>query len=231
MQTILVTGANRGIGLEHVGRFVARGSKVFAAVRNPNDAPELQSLADEAKGQVTIIAYDAADPKAPAAIAAAVGGASIDLLLNNAGIYGGDSQTLQDFSPEAFLQTLSTNTLAPLALTIALLPAIKRSEKRLIANQSSRMGSIGDNGGGGFYAYRASKAALNMVTMSLAQDLKADGVTVIALHPGWVKTRMGGPSAPVAPADSVAGQQALFERVTIKDTGGFFDFSGAVLPW
>ncbi len=231
MQSILVTGANRGIGLEHVRCFAARGATIFAAVRAPDEATELHALAQAHPGKITVVAYDAANPASAEAVAAAVGDAPLDLLLNNAGVYGGDAQTLQNLDPEAFIDTLRTNTLAPLLLAKALAPAVKRSARKLIANQSSRMGSIADNGSGGFYAYRASKAALNMITMGLAQELRADGVIAVALHPGWVKTRMGGPQAPVTPEDCVAGQQKLFDGLTAADTGGFFDYTGEKLPW
>jgi NAD(P)-dependent dehydrogenase (short-subunit alcohol dehydrogenase family) len=231
MQTVLVTGANRGIGLEHVRRFAERGAKVFAAVRTPGDADALKALAEAHPGMITIVPYDAGDPDAPRAVAAAVGDAPLDLLLNNAGVYGGEAQTLANLDGDAFIATLATNTLAPLRLAQALLPAISRSGRKIIANQSSRMGSIADNGSGGFYAYRASKAALNMVTKCLAEDLKGAGVIAVALHPGWVQTRMGGPNAPVTPEDCVAGQQRVLEGLSLADSGRFFDYTGANLPW
>jgi NAD(P)-dependent dehydrogenase (short-subunit alcohol dehydrogenase family) len=231
MQTVLVTGANRGIGLEHTTRFAERGDTVIAAVRTMADAADLQALARAHPGAVMIVPYDAADPASPAEVAAAVGDRPIDLLLNNAGVYGGDAQTLTHLDPQAFMTVMATNTLAPLVLAQALLPAIKRSRRKIIANQSSRMGSIADNGSGGFYAYRASKAALNMVTKSLAEDLRGDGVIAVSLHPGWVRTRMGGPNAPVSAQDCVAGQQKLLDSLTLKESGRFFDFTGAALEW
>lgn len=229
MQNIFISGANRGIGLEHTRRFAAAGAHVFAAIRDPAGADDLKPLVDQ--GQVTLVPYDASDPSAPTQVAAALKGKPLDLLFNNAGVYGGDAQTIADLDPDAFIATLRVNTLAPLALTQALLPNLRQGEAKIIANQSSRMGSIGDNGSGGFYAYRAAKAGLNMVTKCLANDLGAEGFIVVALHPGWVKTRMGGPNAPVDVTACVAGQAAVLERLTKSDNGRFFDYTGAELPW
>lgn len=229
MQNVFISGANRGIGLEHARRFAAQGAHVYAAVRDPAAAADLQALAE--KGQATLIAYDAADPAAPERVASALNGKPLDLVFNNAGVYGGDAQSLDRLDPDAFLTTVRINTLAPLTLTRALLPNLRQGAKKIVANQSSRMGSIADNGSGGFYAYRAAKAGLNMVTKSLAQDLAGEGFIVVALHPGWVRTRMGGPNAPVDVADCVAGQAAVLHRLTQADNGRFFDYTGAELPW
>lgn len=231
MSTVLITGANRGIGLEHVRRYAARGVQVFAAVRDPADAPELSELAASAGSGLRIIRYDARDPGGPEAVRAAIGDAALDLLLNNAGVMGGSDQALDRIDPEAFLDTIRVNTLAPLLLSQALADAVARSQRRIIANQSSLMGSIADNGSGGYYAYRASKAALNMVTKSLARDLAGRGVTVVTLHPGWVRTRMGGPSAPVTTETCVEGQQRVLDEVGLDQSGQFFNYDGRALPW
>jgi NAD(P)-dependent dehydrogenase (short-subunit alcohol dehydrogenase family) len=231
MTTVLITGANRGIGLEHVRRFLAAGATVHAGVRVPSEAEDLHALQGEHKGKLHLHAYDAADASAPSALSNALNGETLDILLNNAGIYGGDAQTFADVDEAAFLNTVRINTLAPLQLSRALADNVAKGGRKIIANQSSRMGSIGENASGGFYAYRTSKAGLNMVTQSLAQDLRAKGITVIAMHPGWVKTRMGGPSAPVSVTECVDGQQKILERLTLADTGRFFDFSGDSIAW
>ncbi len=183
METILVSGANRGIGLEHVRRFAARNATVFACVRDPSDAADLNAIADQADGRVRILAYDAADPLAPDAVKQALGDAPLDLLLNNAGVMGGAEQALGRIDPAAFLETIRINALAPLLMAQALADNGAASKRRIIANQSSLMGSIADNGAGGYYSYRASKAALNMVTRSLARDLAGRGIIAVTLHP------------------------------------------------
>jgi NAD(P)-dependent dehydrogenase (short-subunit alcohol dehydrogenase family) len=231
MKTVLITGANRGIGLEHVRRFAERHTQVLAAVRSPEDAVELRELADARGNTITILPYDAADPAAPAGLKTALGDTPIDLLFANAGVMGDRKDAFGSVNVEQVVHHVRVNSLAPLKLAEALADNVANSEKRLIACQSSLMGSIGDNGSGGYYAYRVSKAALNMVAKSMSNDLRSRGVITVALHPGWVKTRMGGASAPVTVAQCVAGQQALFDRLTLADSGHFFNYDGLELPW
>jgi NAD(P)-dependent dehydrogenase (short-subunit alcohol dehydrogenase family) len=224
MKTVLISGANRGIGLEHAQRYAAAGVHVIAAVREVR-APELAAIGAE------IIGYDAADPSAPAKVRAALGERPIDLLFNNAGIYGGDRQNFGGVDPEAFLETIRVNTLGPLLMAQALADNVAASERKIIANQSSLMGSVSDNGMGGYHAYRASKSALNMVSKGLANDLRGRGIIVVALHPGWVKTRMGGENAPVTTADCAQGQQKLLAGLSAAQSGKFFNYDGRELPW
>jgi NAD(P)-dependent dehydrogenase (short-subunit alcohol dehydrogenase family) len=226
MKTVLISGANRGIGLEHAQRYAAAGAHVIAAVRDTASS-DLKALG----ANVDIIAYDAADPAAPTAVKKAIGDRPIDLLFNNAGIYGGDKQSFGSVDPDAFAEVIQINTLAPLLMAQALIDNVAASERKIIANQSSLMGSIADNGAGGYHAYRASKAALNMLTKGLANDLRSRGVTVVTLHPGWVKTRMGGPNAPVTTADCAAGQQKILAALTPAQSGKFFNYDGKELPW
>jgi NAD(P)-dependent dehydrogenase (short-subunit alcohol dehydrogenase family) len=229
MNTVLITGANRGIGLEHARRYAAAGVQVFAACRAPG--AELLALAQAHEGQVRTLVYDASDVTAGKSLKAAIGETPIDLLLANAGVYGGDGQSIGGIDPHAFMDTLKINCLAPLLLVEALADNVAASSRRLIGLQSSRMGSIADNGSGGYHAYRASKAALNMLAKGLSVDLAGRGITVVALHPGWVRTRMGGPSAPVSVEDCVAGQQSLLAGLTTSQSGGFFDYTSAPIPW
>src|ERR1035437_2231566 len=231
MKTVLVTGANRGIGLEHTRTFAARGMRVFAAARAPVDADELNALAARHKDKITVFRYDAASFESPALLKAAVGDTPIDLILANAGAMGDESQSFGSVDVEAALHLVRVNSLAPLKLVEALAENVAISERRLIAFQSSVMGSIGDNSSGGYYAYRISKAALNMVAKGVSNDLRSRGVIAVALHPGWVKTRMGGAGAPVSVEESVAGQQRLFDKLTQADSGHFFNFDGTQLPW
>lgn len=231
MKAVLITGANRGIGLEHVRRFIERGVQVFAATRSPMNAADLLELASAHADLIKILPYDAADPAAPAALKAALGDTPIDLLFANAGVMGDRSLSFGSVDVDEVLELVSINALAPLKLVEALADNVAGSSRRLVAVQSSQMGSIGDNSSGGYYSYRVSKAALNMVAKGMANDLRSRGVTTVALHPGWVNTRMGGTAAPVTVEQCVAGQQQLFARLTLDDNGRFFNYDGKELPW
>lgn len=231
MKTVLITGANRGIGLEHARRFAQRGIAVFATARSPDAATDLQALAHDHPGRFTVLHYDANEPDAPSRLKAAVADTPIDLLLANAGAPGESGQALGNIHVDGVLDLVRINTLAPLKLVEALVYNITLSTRKLVAFQSSQMGSIGNNHSGGSYEYRMSKAALNMASRNLANDLKPRGVTVVALHPGWVQTRMGGDKAPLTVEASVAGQQDLFDRLALQHSGRFFNYDGTELPW
>jgi NAD(P)-dependent dehydrogenase (short-subunit alcohol dehydrogenase family) len=230
MQTILITGANRGIGLGHARAFAERGAKVYATARALGDAGDLHALAAAHPGRVELLPYDAADPGGADALKAALAGAPLDLLFANAGTIG-EHQQFGAINPDSVLETIRTNAIAPLSLAQALAANVAASERKLMAFQSSLMGSLADNGSGGYYAYRCSKAALSMVARGLAQDLRADGVISVALHPGWVRSDMGGPSAKLSVADCVAAQQRLLMGLKPSDSGKFFNYDGKELPW
>lgn len=228
MTTVLITGANRGIGLEHVRQFAEKGYKIHACCRDPEGADALQSLAEGSGGKIEIHRFDQSKPEDAARLARETG-EPIDILFNNAGINAGGRAF--DNASDGMAETYEVNVTGVLRLTEALVDHVARSDRKIIANQSSKMGSIADNGSGGVYAYRASKAALNMVSKSLAQDLKDKGITVVALHPGWVRTDMGGPNALITPEESVRGEQTILENLTPDQSGGFFNYDGAPLPW
>ncbi len=229
MPHALITGANRGIGLEHVRQLLGRGWTITAAVRNPDGAAELKAL-DPGDGRLRIEAYDANDLGAAAALKSKVEG-PLDILFANAGIMGPKVQEYGSAASEGFLDTLRTNTLAPLALVEAFADQVAQSQLKVVALQSSRMGSIADNDSGGRYAYRASKAALNAVGKSLSLDLKDTGVVVLVLHPGWVRTDMGGPNGNLTVTECVEGQLDLIARANPAMNGRFFHVSGEDLPW
>jgi NAD(P)-dependent dehydrogenase (short-subunit alcohol dehydrogenase family) len=231
MKTVLITGANRGIGLEHVRRFAERGAHVFATARSPADAKELKALIAEQEGRIEMLAYDASDSGAPARLKAALGDAPLDLLFANAGASGGNSQSFGSVDVDNVLQLIRINALAPLKLVEALAGNVACSQRKLIAFQSSLMGSVGDNSSGGYYAYRLAKGALNMIAKGVANELAPRGVIAVALHPGWVRTRMGGESAPVSVDECVAGQQRLLDSLTPGESGRFFNYDGKQLPW
>ncbi len=224
----VITGANRGIGLEFVKKLSARGDDVVATARDPESATELQEVAESSEGRVRVAALDITDDESVSKFAEQIAGTEIDVLINNAGrlSHGGG---IGDFDFEAMRGDFETNVLGTLRVTQALLPQIAGAGK--IINMSSKMGSIADNGSGGSYPYRMSKTALNMATRSLANDLKSDGFTVITMHPGWVQTRMGGPNALIDTETSVDGLLDVIDDAGLEESGKFWEWKGVEIPW
>ena len=225
MQTILITGANRGIGLALTRSFAEDGWRVHACCRDPERAEDLRAV----DGAVAVHRLDVTDGAMVAGLARELDGEAIDILFNNAGVYGprtGFGETDYD----AWEPVISVNVFAPLCLAECFVAHVARSERKLILNMSSNMGSLAECGGGS-YIYRASKAAVNMVTKTLSVDLAGQGITVVALHPGWVQTDMGGPHATIDVRESVQGLRHVIAGLTVKDTGGFFAYDGRKLPW
>lgn len=221
---VLLTGANRGIGLEFARQLSARGDRVVATCRNPTAATELAAL------DVQVESLDVADGSNIERMAALYEDRHLDLLINNAGV-GVGHRPLGEVDYEELEAFYRVNAIAPLRLAETLLPALRRGAQRTIVSLTSRVGSIHDNTSGGSYAYRASKAALNAITKSLALDLGDEGFTCVVLHPGWVQTDMGGERAPLPVDQSVAGMLKVVEGLAREDSGGFFDYTGEVLPW
>jgi NAD(P)-dependent dehydrogenase (short-subunit alcohol dehydrogenase family) len=218
MPTVLITGANRGIGLEFARQYAAEGWAVVATVRE--HSPELDAL------NVRVERLDMRNLDAVAGFAERLD--SLDLLVANAGTYGPKSPESGQ-EGEEWLETFAVNTVAPYLLAQSVLPLVERSEGKLIAI-STKMGSIEDNTSGGYIAYRSSKSALNMAWRSLAIDNRGK-VTCAVIHPGWVQTRMGGRSAPLSPKDSVSGMRKVIDDLTEADSGGFFSHDGSLIPW
>lgn len=227
---IVITGANRGIGLELVRQYLARGDSIHAAVRTPERSNELTALAESSGGRLRISACDVALETSVRAFAAGVT-APVDLLINNAGVRSRErADGVEELDLADATRTFEVNALGPLRVTGALLPMLRRSRGAKIANIGSGLGSI-DNSSGGAYGYRMSKAALNMASRSLAQDLREEGIVTVVLSPGWVRTDMGGSDAPTPVTESAAGLIGVIDRLTPKDNGGFFDFRGERIPW
>ena len=220
MSTAVVTGANRGIGLELCRQLAARGDAVIAACRRPSN--ELQQLGVRVEGGV-----DVADEASVATFAKRLAGERIDLLVNNAGVL--THETLQDLDFDRIRNDLEVNALGPLRVTSALLPMMPRGAK--IGLITSLMGSMGDNGSGGSYGYRMSKAALNAAGVSLSRDLAPKGIAVVILHPGYVATDMTGQRGNVSPADSARGLLARLGELTLETSGRFLRATGEPLPW
>ena len=222
MPTVLITGANRGLGLEFARQYAADGWRVLATVRNPLKG----RAASDAGAEVHVC--DVADPAQVAGLAVSLRDVGLDLLLCNAGTFG-ERQELSDLDPEEFMRVMRVNALGPLLVVRAL--ADRLAGRKLVAAVSSKMGSITDNGSGGVYAYRASKAALDMVVKTLAVDLSVRGITAVALSPGWVRTDMGGPAAPLEAGEAVAGMRKVLASVTAADSGKFLHYDGSEVPW
>lgn len=226
MPTALVTGSNRGIGLEFVRQYAAEGWRVHATCRNPVRAAELRAI----EGDLRIHDLDVADAASRAALARTLGSEAIDILINNAGLYGPKDVKLDALDYGWWDEVLRTNTIGPVALTAALVNNIARSNRKLIVALSTGMASIARNTGGE-YAYRSSKAALNMAMKSLAGELAPRGIVCVMLSPGWVKTDMGGPQAPTSVEDSVHGMRKVIAGLGSKDSGRFLNFEGNEIPW
>jgi NAD(P)-dependent dehydrogenase (short-subunit alcohol dehydrogenase family) len=224
--TVLITGANRGIGLEFARAYAADGWIVHACCRHPDKAKELKALRKSIKTH----RLDVTDGLQVASLARELADTPIDLLLNNAGIYGPRSG-FGETDYDEWLEVLKVNAQAPLRMAERFVEHVAKSERKVIANISSRMGSIGENSSGGSYIYRSSKAALNMVTKSLSIDLAARGITVVSFHPGWVQTDMGGEGADIPPTESVEGMRKVIAGLARQNSGGFFNFDGKPIAW
>lgn len=232
MQRVLVTGANRGLGLEFVRQLLARGDRVIAACRHPGRATELTAQAAAHPGHLHVLPLDVAKAASIAELAreAAMLFDGLDLLINNAGqLVSGER--FGSVSAENLESSLRSNTIGPLLLTQALAPLLAKGERARVANLSSVIGSIAGTSEFRTPSYAISKAALNMVTRLLAAALAPEGVCVISLHPGWVQTDMGGAQAPVTPPDSVRGLLRVIDALQMEHSGSFRDWQGQPVAW
>lgn len=233
----LITGANRGIGLEYVRQLLAAGATVIATARAPAAATALQALAAEHPATLRIEALDTGDAASIVALADRLHGVGIDVLLNNAGLYGGSwdtdaqRQTLTGMDYALWEDIHRVNVMGPFRLIAALLPNLRQGRRRLVVNMSSDLGSIASNTAGQSHAYRTSKAALNMLTKGLSIDLKDEGIAVVSMAPGWTRTELGGAHAQWSVADSVAHQCQVIARLTPADSGRFINLLGAPVAW
>lgn len=227
-RTVLVTGAGRGLGLEFARQLAARGDTVIATARRPGEARELSALALGPGGGVMTL--DVADEASIEALARDLRGRAIDVLINNAGISSPDP-TIEKVTMAEMTRVLTTNVAAPAVLTRALLPSLRAGTGKRVANITSVLGSIAQSMPGYGIAYGASKAALNMVTARMGKELGKEGFVCVALHPGWVKTDMGGPNAPLTPEKSIGDMLSLIDRLTPAENGAFLDHRGQKLPW
>lgn len=230
MASALVTGSSRGIGLEWCRQYADAGWRVFATCRRPQAAEALQELAGRYPG-ISVHRLDVTQAGSLQALRNELKGAPIDVLINNAGVYFEKYARIQEIRYETWMQTFEVNTLGPMRVAEALADQVAASSRRLIVNMTSHMGSIAEIEAPGDYYYRSSKTALNAAMKGLSIALKERGVGVLLLHPGWVRTRMGGSDAPLMPEESVAGMRSLEEGFDMSMSGRFFRYNGSEIPW
>jgi NAD(P)-dependent dehydrogenase (short-subunit alcohol dehydrogenase family) len=227
--TILITGANRGLGLEFVRQYAFDGNTILACTRAPNDAKDLLALQKEHKN-IQVFQLDITSATDIAALKKQLT-QPIDIMINNAGMLEKDPP-LGNLSIESLTKTFLVNAVAPLKMAEAFSEHLAKSQRKLLVSVSSSMGSITENSSGGYYSYRGGKAALNMFMKSAGHDLAQHGIQVLLLHPGWVKTRMGGNDAMIEPEQSITGMRNVI--ATYNPAPGevlFYRYNGEVVPW
>lgn len=225
MQTYLITGANRGIGLEMTRQALELGLRVIATCRDPSSATELAAL----DGSLEVHTLDVADDASTQALVKKLGTVKLDVLINNAG-YMAERQAIDDMDYEQWMTSFAVNAIAPWRVSVAFADRLQASSSARIATISSQMGSM-ERASSDRVAYRSSKAAANMAMRTLALEWESRGITVCLLHPGWVKTDMGGSNAALDPSESAAGLLDVIDGLTLKDTGRFLDHAGKSMPW
>lgn len=228
MQTVVITGANRGIGLGLTKRFAAAGWHVVACCRHPQSAAELNTLA--ASGTVEVVELDVASGPSINALAKHLVNTTIDVLINNAGINPAKPKSVTDLDYDAWRESLEVNAIAPFRISVALHPMLKRSSRPRIITISSQMGSFARNSAGSV-AYRTSKSAANKAMQLLALEFQSDKIVVCPVHPGWVRTDMGGASGEISVEESAEGLFSLTERLTMAESGRFWTWDGREHPW
>ncbi len=226
MPTVLITGANRGLGLEFARQYADADWTVIATCRNPIGVGELGTL----QGNIEVYGLDVTDARSISRFGDDLGGRPIDVLINNAGVFGPRGVTASNIEAREWMSVLETNTMAPLFLAQALIENVAKSTQKKIVNISSIMGSV-EMASGSEYIYRSSKAALNMAMACFAADVRPRNVIVALYHPGWVKTDMGTDAADLTPETSVGGMRTSIDQLSIADTGAFLNYDGAPLPW
>lgn len=235
-RTALVTGANRGLGLEYCRQLAAAGFRVLATTRHPERSVELQALARNAADAMTIVPLDVTREADVEALASRLAGQPLDLLVNNAGTFGPEGsttgvryQSLEYMDYAIWRDILEVNLLAPFRMTVAMAPMLRLAGEPLVVMLSSDLGSIANNTRGGSHAYRTSKTALNMLTKGIA--IEWPDLTIVSMAPGWCKTDLGGAQAQVDPADSVRDQLRTFSTLTRAHSGQFIDRFGQPVAW
>jgi NAD(P)-dependent dehydrogenase (short-subunit alcohol dehydrogenase family) len=230
MSNVVITGSNRGIGLALARLYAQRGDTVFACCRTPGKDEELTALAEI--HAVTVVPLDVGADQSVAALAKFLASTAVDTLINNAGVSGGppEQQTATSMNFTAWADAFNVNTLGPVRVMQALLPALKRSRSPKVMSVTSQLGAISLDMTFAL-GYSASKAALNKFMRLAASELKQQGIAVGVIHPGWVKTDMGGPGASITPSESAAGIAHVVDQLSLQNTGGFWKWNGSRHEW
>ncbi len=228
MENVLITGANRGIGLELSRRFLDAGKRVIATCREPDEAIELSNLAESF--ELLVFQLEVTDAESVSRLRAELESETLDVLINNAGIMGGDRQSMDDMDYSAWLEAFEVNTLAPFRLITTLRDNLRRAANPRAVTLSSQMGSLNRKSKGS-HAYRSSKAAINKVMQVLSMELEADGIVACPVHPGWVRTDMGGSNADISAEESAEGLFKLIDNMTMEHTGRFWTWEAKEHPW
>jgi NAD(P)-dependent dehydrogenase (short-subunit alcohol dehydrogenase family) len=229
---IVITGANRGLGLEFVRQWLLRGERIYALERSRQPSASLEALRREHPdlmlGSCDVTSEDDVHSAAKQ-VEEAFG--AVDLLVNNAGTYGARSKSMDEVDLGEMQRVFEVNAIGPLRVTRGFTPLLRRGAAPAAVHVTSLMGSIADNSSGGSWAYRTSKAALNMINRNMAHDLEKDGVLAVAIHPGWVRTDMGGDAAPLSAEESVSAMIATIDALSAEQSGKMVDRTGEPLPW
>lgn len=229
--TYFITGCNRGLGLEFVQQLLARGERVIATCRDIATATDLTALTLEHSGQLSLVEMDVSDEASMREAVALLNDEAIDVFINNAGVYGPRDANFGNVDGPAMAEVLYTNAVAPVLLTQLLIDNVRKGSGKKLVYVSSKMGSIADNGRGGSYIYRSSKTALNSIVKSLALDFAPEGIAAATLHPGWVRTDMGGPNGLIDAPESVSGMLNVIDGLSVANTGQFFSYDGSTIAW
>ena len=222
--TVLITGANRGLGLEYARQFTEKGYNVIGTARTPEDADALRALGAK------VVQLDVTSQQSVYALAAELADQPIDILINNAGYFNREDITLEAASADIFLRTMDINAAGPLRVTQALIPNLMAGDMKKVISMSSQLGSI-QRSSGQWYAYRASKTALNQINKIWSEEFSDQGFIFTVVHPGWVQTDMGGDNATYTPEESVSGLLKVIDGLAAQDNGAFYDLKGETIPW
>ncbi len=230
MANVLITGAARGIGQELARQYAANGDRVYACCRNPGSADALNELAAGSDGLISVHDMDVSDEASINGCGEELAGTTLDIVINNAGVTGGAHQSMGDTKVSDWMDTFMVNTVGPFLVAQALHDNLKASDNGKLMTVTSQLGAtIWPMGG--MHSYSSTKAAVNRVMIGVSMDWKGDNISVALIHPGYVKTDMGGSAAEITPTESASGIRSVIDGMTMETTGQFFRWDGSIHPW